>query len=269
MYEIENPYVAEVMKPRIGITSSPTSHEDRHIQAVNSAYVDAVVRAGGIPLLFPVLDPTDVADVIDTVDGLLFTGGGDIEPSRYGAPRMAETDGVDPARDAWELALAKAAFDHDLPILGVCRGSQLLNVARGGTLMQHLPDVSEVPHRERVRFAEHIHDVEVLVGSRLASIVEQHLIGVNTLHHQAVAEIGEGLRAVAWAPDGIIEGIEGTAGRRLIGVQWHPELLPHLPGHPDLFGWLVEQSQPVSVLGAIGAEPTAEPFVPAIVTAVA
>jgi putative glutamine amidotransferase len=257
------------MKPRIGITSSPTSHDDREVQAVNTAYVTAVVRAGGIPLMFPILDPADVADVIDTVDGLLFTGGGDIEPSRYGAPRMAETDGVEPARDAWELALATAALDHDLPILGVCRGSQLLNVACGGTLMQHLPDVSVVGHRDRLRFAERIHDVEVLVGSRLASVIELHLVGVNTLHHQAVAELGEGLRAVAWAPDGIIEAIEGSGTRRLIGVQWHPELLPHLAGHPDLFAWLIEESRQAAVVASIGPEPGSVPFVPALATAVA
>jgi gamma-glutamyl-gamma-aminobutyrate hydrolase PuuD len=228
-------------KVRIGVTTSPLVHDDIAVEGVNRSYVDAVVRAGAIPVVFPVLDARDVDDLLRSVDGIVLSGGVDIDPSWYGAERQPEVEVVDLARDEFELALVRAAADLGVPVLGVCRGMQLINVAFGGTLIQHLPEsTDDKGHRERVRFAEVIHDVDVLEGSRLAEVLGETRIGVNTLHHQAVDTIGAGLVPVAWSShDGIIEAVEGVGTSRILGVQWHPELLPHLPGNPELFAWLV------------------------------
>lgn len=229
-------------KVRIGITTSPAVHDDIAVEGVNRSYVDAVIAAGAIPLVLPVLDASDVDDLLRSVDGILLSGGVDIEPARYGAERAAEVEHIDPARDAFELAVVRAAADLDIPVLGVCRGMQLLNVAFGGSLIQHLPGAdAEAGHRERVRVAEVIHHVDVLPGSRLASVIGSDRVGVNTLHHQAVDRLGSGLVATAWSSDdGIVEGLE-HGDRRMLGVQWHPELLAHLPANRELFAWLVRE----------------------------
>lgn len=246
-----------MLKPRIGITNSPTIRDDLPIQALNRVYVDAVVRAGGIPVILPVLDPVDADLMVQGLDGLLLSGGSDIDPSLYGAPRLSETDGVDRDRDEWEMGLVFAAIERGIPLLGVCRGAQVVNVAMGGTLMQHLPLVTDHSHRERERFAEPVHDIEVLPGSRLARVAGLHLAGVNSLHHQAVAEIGQELRVVAWAPDGVVEAIESDGPHRILGVQWHPELLPELAGHALLFDWLVSEAVqgPAQIVDVTGPEP--------------
>jgi putative glutamine amidotransferase len=230
------------MKPRVGVTATPAVHEDRLVEQINRSYVRGVIEAGGVPLVLPVLEPADVEAVLDGLDGLLLSGGGDIEPSRYGQLPSEHVDGVDAARDAWELALIEGALARDLPLLGICRGAQLLNVARGGTLVQHLPDVTDQSHRERERFADEIHLVELLPDSRVAQAMGRTTTRVNTLHHQAVDEVGAGLRVVGYGDDGTVEAIEAIDGSRALGVQWHPELLPHLPGNPDLFAWLVAES---------------------------
>ena len=229
-------------KVRIGVTTSPAVHDDIAVEGVNRSYVDAVIRAGAIPVVLPVLDPSDVDDLLRSVDGLLLSGGVDIDPAQYGAERAPEVENIDPARDEFELALVRAAADLDIPVLGVCRGMQLINVAFGGTLIQHLAGADAAAgHRERVRFAEVIHEIDVLDGSRLAEILGSHgRVGVNTLHHQAVDQVGTGLVPVAWAvDDGIVEALERVGRGRMLGVQWHPELLPHLPGNPELLSWLV------------------------------
>jgi putative glutamine amidotransferase len=189
-----------------------------------------------------VLEPELADAMLEGLDGLLLSGGGDIEPRRYGGEMTPEVDGVDPARDEWELALVRRAVERGVPVLGICRGAQIINVAAGGTLVPDLPAISDQVHRERDRYDEDIHAVEILVGSRLAWAMGRDHAGVNTLHHQAVDQVGLGLRAVAWSPDGVIEAVEGVAHARLLGVQWHPELLPHLAGHPELFEWLVSEA---------------------------
>jgi putative glutamine amidotransferase len=230
------------MKPRIGVTSCPTIREDRLVEEINRSYVRAVLRSGGLPLILPVLTPSDVDDVLEGLDGILLTGGGDVDPGRYGQLAVAEVDGVDDERDDWELALAREVFIRDMPVLGICRGSQVLNVALGGTLVQHLPDVSSQSHHERHRFAEEIHRVDLVQGSRVALAMDRAQVGVNTLHHQAVKQVGAGLRVVGLGDDGIVEAIEAIDGTRAIGVQWHPELLTDLPGHRELFEWLVDEA---------------------------
>jgi putative glutamine amidotransferase len=229
------------MKPRIGLSPTPATLDDRLVEAVNRSYVDAVLRAGGLPLVLPVLDPADAEEVLQTFDGLLLTGGGDIEPLRYGGAAIPEVREVDTGRDAFEFALVKAAAAAGIPVLGVCRGAQVLNVAMGGTLVQHLPDVSDQQHCVRDRFAEPVHDVRIEAGTRVAGIVGVDRLPVNSLHHQAVDALGAGLRAVAWAEDGVVEAIE-SIWPRMLGVQWHPELLPGRRGHDGLVGWLVAEA---------------------------
>lgn len=231
------------MKPRIGVTTSPMTHENRSLETLERAYVAAVVEAGGVPFMLPVLDPTDATTVIEPLDGLLVTGGGDVDPARYGNPASAELQGVDIRRDAWELTLVRAAWAAGLPVLGICRGAQVINVAMGGTLVQHLPDTTALPHRVKDQPGSLVHLVRVQAHSRLSAAVARDVLGVNSLHHQAVAEVGTGLVAVAWADDGVIEAVEGVGPHRVLGVQWHPELLPGEPGHAALFEWLVQEAR--------------------------
>ncbi len=221
-------------RPRIAITAH-TSTGDDTTETVVRAYVDAVVTAGGLPVLLPILPPELAAEALADVDGLVLTGGADVDPARYGGAWHPEVYGVDAGRDEWEQALARTVT---VPVLGICRGMQLLNVAAGGTLVAHLPDVTEQPHREKERGGELVHEVAVTRGSRLHAVVGGLILGVNTLHHQAVDRVGAGFSISAMAPDGTVEAIEAR-DRPVIGVQWHPELLPGHDGHASTFGWLV------------------------------
>lgn len=199
----------------------------------NAAYVNALLEAGALPLLLP--PRSDVAlhaTLARRVDGVLLTGGEDIDPARYGAPRHANTEESDPARDAAELALVAAAREHGLPLLAICRGAQLLNVACGGTLVQDLPDArpAGLAHAPGVARDRRVHDVTVDAPSRLATAIGATRIAVNSLHHQAVARIGTGLRVVVRAPDDVVEGIEAEdPAWWAVGVQWHPEELTATP----------------------------------------
>jgi putative glutamine amidotransferase len=230
------------MAPRIGLTTSPEVLEGRAVQALEQAYVSAVAGAGGVPLLLPVLEHAQAEAVVGGLDGLLITGGGDVDPSWYGCPPSEHLGTVDAARDAWELALARAAVGNRLPVLGICRGAQLLNVAMGGTLVLHLPDVTDQQHCVEDRCSVPVHSVAVEVASRLRTIVGCDVLGVNSLHHQAADRVGTGLLAVALAEDGTIEAVESNGAHRLLGVQWHPELLTDDPSHAALFRWLVDEA---------------------------
>lgn len=209
----------------------------RRIDRVNRWYVDAIFRAGGLPVILPTLPPEEAEEMLSGLHGLLSTGGGDVDPWLYGEEPAPEVYDVDPPRDQWELALLQAVGD-EMPVLGVCRGVQLLNVRAGGSLIQHLPDVTDEPHRLRERDREPVHCVDVAPDSLLADILGQTRVGVNSIHHQAIAEVGKGLTAVAWASDGIVEAVERTDGAPVMGVQWHPESLIDLPPHGRLFLWL-------------------------------
>lgn len=207
-------------------------------ETLDRSYVDAVARAGGLPVLLPVLDPEDALDVLEGLDGLLLTGGPDIDPARYGAVAAPEVYGIDPSRDGWELALARHAT---IPMLGICRGTQVLNVARGGSLVQHLPAGTTVEHRAKDRPGRTVHRVRVERGSQLHQALGTARVRANSLHHQAVAEVGTGLRVVGVGDDGVVEAIEATSGA-VLGVQWHPELLAGQDPHGRLFDWLVLQA---------------------------
>jgi putative glutamine amidotransferase len=209
-------------KPLIGITTyvEPASWGHWHVEAalVPYDYVRAVERAGGRALLVPP-DDSGIEEVLDALDGLIFSGGNDLTPDSYGAEPDPATNGTNPARDSGELALLTAALERDLPVLAICRGAEVLNVARGGDLVQHLPDVvGHEEHRKVVgEFSEHA--VRVDPASRLEKVrgpVKSH-------HHQGLGRIGEGLREVAWAEDGIVEAVEDPGKPFLVGVLWHPE----------------------------------------------
>jgi putative glutamine amidotransferase len=200
-------------------------------------YVQAVERAGGRPLLVP---PSEdgVEETLDALDAVVFSGGADVAPTAYGADPHPETDTPQESRDAGELALLTAALERDMPTLAICRGFQLLNVARGGDLVQHLPEaVGHEEHRQVPgTFSEH--PVEVKRGSKLALIVGG-APEVTSHHHQSVGKLGEGLVETAWASDGTIEGVEDPSRRFAVGVQWHPEA-----GKDDaLFSKLVEEAR--------------------------
>jgi len=184
-------------------------------------YVRAIEHAGARPLLVP---PSEegVEETLDALDGILFSGGADLDPEAYGAEAHPETNGVRPERDRAEIALLEAALARDMPVLAVCRGVQVMNVARGGDLVQHLPDVvGNESHREvRGTFSEH--PVRIDDDSKLGAVVGDRA-PVKSSHHQGLGRVGEGLREVAWADDGTIEGVEDPGRRFALGVLWHPE----------------------------------------------
>ena len=185
------------------------------------AYVHAIERAGGRALLVPPSE-AGVDETLDALDGVLFSGGSDIDPAVYGHDPHPETTGVRAERDAGELALLTAALERDMPVLAVCRGSQVLNVALGGDIVQHLPDVvGDEKHKHTPGvFADH--DVTVERDSRLGALLGDRA-PVKSHHHQGYGRVGDGLRAVAWAEDGTPEALESPEKRFALGVLWHPE----------------------------------------------
>ena len=201
------------------------------------AYIRAIEGAGGRPLLVP---PSEegIEETLDALDGLLFSGGSDIDPALYGQEAHAETNGVRPDRDHGELALLSAALERDLPVLAVCRGSQVLNVARGGDLVQHLPDVvGDEKHKHTAGvFADH--EIDVQAGSKVAGLLGERA-PVKSHHHQGFGRLGDGLVGSAWAEDGTLEALEDPSRRFAVGVLWHPE-----EGEDAaLFGALVEEAR--------------------------
>jgi putative glutamine amidotransferase len=227
-------------RPVVGITTyvTPTSFGVWEIESalVPVDYVRAVERAGGRPLLVP---PSDdgVEETLDAVDGLIFSGGSDLDPALYGQEAHAETNGVVQARDRAELALLVAALARDMPVLAICRGSQVLNVALGGDLVQHLPDVVGHDRHKHTPGVFADHDVAIDEGTRLAAIVGDRA-PVKSHHHQGFGRLGDGLRASARADDGAIEAVEDPDRRFALGVLWHPEAGEDM----KLFQALVEEA---------------------------
>lgn len=209
-------------------------------------YVDAVVRAGGAPLLVPcVSDPQILEAVAGRTDGVLLTGGGDVSPMEYGEEPHPKTSLQDPVRDALELGLARLAVERGLPLLGVCRGIQTLNIALGGTLVQDIPSqvTGALLHSARPVVPTGIHSVSVEPGSLLARVMGEAPLAVNSYHHQAVKDLGRGLRVNCTALDGVIEGVEAEDGRPILAVQFHPEELAARDARfQSLFDWLVREA---------------------------
>ena len=233
--------------PLIGVTSSITIGTVPERAAVNSTYLHAVQQAGGVPVVLPPqLSAASLERLARGLDGLLLTGGGDVDPTLFGeAPHPAVYD-VAPARDTLELSAVRFALERRLPILAICRGVQLLNVALGGTLFQDVASDpgTELRHGQQEPRDQPSHKVQVQAGSCLAETLGTDELEVNSMHHQAVKALGRGLAAVAWAPDQIIEGVELTdTGRLVLGVQWHPEaLVAHSEPARRLFAALVHSA---------------------------
>jgi len=218
-------------RPLVGITCYHREGDERPRFAVPASYVDAVRAGGGQPVLLSAGDE-DPASLLATLDGIVLCGGGDIEPERFG--RRLDHDAIYSTcaeRDAFELALVQACLQRATPTLAICRGMQILNVACGGDLHTHLPDVvgESVPHRVS-RDLHTRHPVRIDPDSRLAALLGTSDLMVASWHHQAIDRLGAGLRAVAWAEDGTVEAIEAEEGPAMLAIQWHPELQV---GEPD------------------------------------
>ena len=222
---------AGVSRPLIGLTSyrqrAQTGVWDVTASFLPVVYIDAVTKAGGIAVVLPPQDPVDpaiAAQVVDGLDGLIVTGGGDVAPERYGAERHEKTDPLNALRDAWEDALLAAAIDREVPFLGICRGLQVLNVHRGGTLHQHLPDVVGYDRYNKGGGNFATNTVEVDPGTELSGLLDgDRELDVKSYHHQAVQDVGAGLRVTARSSDGTIQALELEGVPFGVAVQWHPE----------------------------------------------
>ncbi len=239
------------LPPRIGLTATFCTHPtyDMRMAALGQRYISAVRAAGGLPVLIPSdTPPEDVSALLDTFDGLLLTGGGDIAPERYGGSPHPAVYGLRPSRDALEIALVREAIAQGKPFLGICRGIQVLNVALGGTLYEDL--TTQYPqalrHRSDAKTEREMlaHGVRLAAGSRLARLFDAERLEVNSLHHQGIRDLAPGLEATAWADDGLVEAVEVSNHPFGLAVQWHPEwLYQKYPRHAVVFRALVEAAQ--------------------------
>lgn len=211
------------MKPVIGIT--PNYAGGTRLYTLHRAYAAAVEAAGGLPvLLFPPAPPGRLPGFLD---GILLSGGGDIDPLLFGEEPLRECGEISPLRDAFELPLCRMALRHGIPLLGICRGMQVLNIAAGGSIYQDIlaQAGATLKHSQQAPRPHGTHSVMPEEDSLLAALWGRRRIAVNSFHHQAVARLGEGFRAAAHSPDGIIEAIERQDGAFALGVQWHPEAM--------------------------------------------
>jgi putative glutamine amidotransferase len=241
-------------RPLIGVTTSELRPKERvnpipegeppAVEMVlGITYLNAIQAAGGLPIVVPLLETDAIEPLLDRIDGICLSGGPDLDPTLYAAEPHPELGPVEPALDRFELAVAARADAREMPILAICRGTQALNVVRGGALHQHLPDISaEVAHRQTNPGTEPSHPLEVDPESHLAEVLGGgiDLTAVNSFHHQAIDRLGDGLRVSARAPDGTVEAIEDPSRRFLIGVQWHAETLLHREAEAALFRRFVE-----------------------------
>lgn len=209
--------------PIIGITAYPFG--EGHGYHTPPLYVKCIVHAGGTPILFPPVGPHHSEDWLDVIDGLVLVGGGDIEPSFFTDKTHETIYNLNPDRDETELELCQKAIQRRKPILGICRGLQILNICHGGTLHLHLPDIvsGEVDHRVAPRDPV-IHSVKIDPNSDLAKIIGKTTAEISSWHHQAIDQAPKGFKPVAWAEDGVVEAIEIDGHPEIIAVQWHPEL---------------------------------------------
>jgi putative glutamine amidotransferase len=241
------------MKPIILITAGKQGQltkERGEVQAVTSSinmqYVESVLRAGGVPVTLPcVAEQAAVRTAVQMVDGLLLPGGGDIDSHAYGEEPHPKTMFQDTHRDEMEFEATRVALEQGKPVLGICRGVQVLNVAFGGSLIQDIP--TQVPevllHYSYALEPWLVHTIDLEEGSLLARIFGTTSMRVNSYHHQAVKDVGDGLRISCRARDGVIEGVEATDGRPILGVQFHPEeLTAPYPQFQPLFDWLVREA---------------------------
>jgi putative glutamine amidotransferase len=250
-----------MLRPVIGITPSPQRDELPHgvfvRYAMASTYVNAVLAAGGLPIVLPPQDG-DVTQLFDVVDGLLLSGGADVEPTRYGDETVHPTTyGVYPLRDRFEFALLDEAFRRDTPVFCICRGIQVLNVKLGGTLYQDIPDqvaTTTVHQQEKAGVAkeEPGHRVTPVAGSLLADLYGNDTLGVNSFHHQAIKNLAPDLEIAARSEDGLVEAVCLPSQSFVLGVQWHPEMM--FERHPEQlapFKALVKAAQARRLAGSV------------------
>jgi putative glutamine amidotransferase len=238
--------------PLIGVSTSEVRRVDDHNLvaqgepprtelALGERYLEAVRGAGALPVILAPVRTSAVDALLDRLDGICLSGGPDLHPGAYGATEHPELGPTEPELDRFELALARRAVIRGMPVLAICRGAQVLNVARGGTLHQHLPDLGPVlGHRQDLSSGRRTHRVALEPNSQLARLLGMDELRVNSFHHQAVAELGHGLRVVARSADGIVEAIEGTSAGFVVGVQWHAECLVGRSEQRALFKALAE-----------------------------
>jgi putative glutamine amidotransferase len=216
--------------------------------SMRADYVRSVERSGAVPLVLPTLESEHAEALLDRIDGLVLSGGVDVDPALYGRPRHPKLGRVDRKRDDFELALTRHALRRDLPLLAICRGQQVLNVATGGTLIQDIPSELEgaVTHAAPGRRTRRSHAVEATLGSKLGEILGPGPLSVNSFHHQAIGRLGDGLVVSARScDDQVIEGVELAGRRFVLGVQWHPEAFWNREdGFQALFEALVSTSRP-------------------------
>jgi putative glutamine amidotransferase len=242
-------------RPLIGVTTSEVRPKERthptpegdpsgKEMALGLPYLKGIEAAGGLPLVIPPMDTSAIEPLLDRLDGICLSGGPDLDPALYEAEPHPELGPIEPDLDRFEIDVAARADAREMPILAICRGTQALNIVRGGALHQHLPDLSTaVHHRQTNPGTEPSHPVEIEAGSELARIFggeELEIADVNSFHHQAIDRLGEGLRVSARAPDGTIEAVEDPGRRFLIGVQWHAETLVHRQAEAALFRRFVD-----------------------------
>jgi putative glutamine amidotransferase len=236
---------------RIAVSGVVRAWDGNQRTGVNAAYVRALLVAGGVPLILsPLMGASLAAAALDGCDGLLLSGGEDIEPSWYGADPSPLLDEPSRERDLFELALFAVARQRALPILGICRGIQLINVALGGTLFQDLPSErpGAIEHSPKSTRDARTHVVRLQPGSRAALALEATQVTVNSVHHQAIRELGKGLVATGWSNDGLIEAAESEAGASwILAVQWHPEEMHADRNAPEhgLFSALIREASRV------------------------
>ena len=236
----------------IGVTSGDAFRErsaegvpNRPHAALKQDYLDAVAGAGAIPIVIAP-EATPAADeVVSRIDGLMLVGGVDVHPANYGEEVLNASVTPGPERDALELALLQAAFRRDVPVLAICRGHQVLNVARGGTLWQDLPSQLPAGLRHSQRGDPHSpgHEIRIADGSLLHRIVGFDLLATNSFHHQAIRSLGQGLRPTAWSSDDLVEAVEDPSRRFVLGIQWHPEEMLDAAPHRALFASFVEAAE--------------------------
>jgi putative glutamine amidotransferase len=235
------PLIALIATRQLHLKRAPTYE-------IPQAYLDAILTAGGLPILLPTSLPiTILPELVNRFDGFVFSGGGDVDPALYGGHLDATVHSTDPERDAFECALIPLVLGADKPLLAICRGAQILNVALGGSLYEDIP--SALPEALRHDWYPNIprdylaHTVEIEPGSRLAEILGTRKLRTNSLHHQAIRQPAPALEVVARAEDGVIEAVELPEKRFAIGVQWHPECLPDEPAMQRLFSEFVNAAR--------------------------
>jgi len=242
------------MNPVIGITPGPREETRPHgaftYWELNSDYTSAIEAAGGVPVILP--PQGDPGRVLDVLDGVLLSGGADLDPAHYGDPDVHPTTyGIDPRRDGFELELMRLAFERDIPVLGICRGIQVMNVALGGSLIQDVStgreDIPGINHRQHETglTADAVGHVAMLLDHPASRhIGDPGQVGVNTFHHQAVRRLAPSLEAIAYSPDGLVEAVSAPGKSFVLGLQWHPEMMfaTH-PEHLRPFASLVEAAR--------------------------